>query len=122
MNHILVIEDDNHIRDEICLLLELEDFSVASAGNGLEGMNELQTKRPDLIFCDVLMPVMDGHEFVAELRADHTFAEIPLVFLSARTTPEDIQKGMQLGANAYLTKPFSVDDLLNTIGDLLGGN
>lgn len=119
MNHILVVEDEAQLREDICDILDLEGYTTSEAGNGVEAWDTLQNKRPDLILCDVVMPRMGGIEFVKKLRANDTFATIPFVFLSARVTNDDVETGLNAGANKYLSKPFNSVDLLALIEELL---
>lgn len=119
MSTILVVEDEPAIRENICSVLELEGFDVSDAFNGKDGLAKVQAQKLDLICCDVFMPEMDGYEFVQRLRSQAQYATIPIIFLSARTSDEDIKKGLMMGANAYLKKPYNTSDLLNTINRLL---
>ncbi len=115
MNTILVIEDDLNILDNICDLLEGEGYHVLAAKNGLEGIHEALVNIPDLIICDVMMPDIDGYGVIEELRKHPTTATIPFIFLTALSDLQDHRKGMNTGADDYLTKPFRADDLLTTI-------
>lgn len=119
MGYILIIEDEKGIQEDLCMLLEFEGYTVRAADNGQQGLQQIQAECPDLIFCDALMPVMDGYQLLAALRADPTYAGIPFVFLSAKILPEDIKQGMQAGASAYLKKPFTSEHLLDIINQLL---
>ena len=115
MTTILVIEDELPIRELIAEMLMLEDFEVLQAGNGREGIEIAQSQLPNLIICDVMMPVLDGYGVLTALQQDTSTASIPFVFLTARGTKQDIRYGMNLGADDYLIKPFTQDELLDAI-------
>jgi CheY-like chemotaxis protein len=119
MQKILVIEDEESIRTNILELLEAEGFSGISAENGSIGLQLAQEQRPDLIICDVMMPELDGYTVLAILRQDPATAMIPFVFLTARSDAADLRKGMELGANDYLTKPCTPTELLQAISTQL---
>lgn len=115
-NHkILVIEDDPLLAENICQLLDAEGFLVEYAQNGKIGVEKAQTTNPDLIISDIMMPEMDGFEVLTELMSNKNTASIPLIFLTAKTDLDNLRKGMSLGAEDYLFKPFKIDDLLNAI-------
>ena len=111
MATVLVIEDEAPIRENLERFLALEGYAVESAENGARGMERIRTRRPDLILCDVMMPVKTGFEVLAELRGDPLLARIPFVFLTASAEKDDISKGLDLGAADYVTKPFNLTEL-----------
>ena len=111
MATVLVIEDEAPIRENLERFLALEGYAVESAENGARGMERIRTRRPDLILCDVMMPVKTGFEVLAELRRDPLLARIPFVFITASAEKEDISKGLDLGAADYVTKPFNLSEL-----------
>lgn len=115
MKRALVIEDDEDIRRNICDILEMEGYHSESAADGLLGLRQAQHLLPDLIICDIMMPGLDGYGVLAELRRDPMTAAIPFIFLSARSSRDDLRHGMELGANDYVTKPFTTRDLLAAI-------
>jgi diguanylate cyclase len=115
MNKILVIEDEKHVRENILDLLEIENFEVIAAENGRIGLQLAQEQIPDLILCDVMMPELDGYDVLKSLRQNMVTAKIPLIFLTARATKADFRQGMELGADDYLTKPFTREELLGAI-------
>ncbi len=115
MRTILIIEDDPEIRGSLKDLLTFEKFNVFEAANGALGAELAYKHLPDIILCDVLMPVMDGFEVLSELRKETNTALIPFVFLTALADKSNIRTGMNMGADDYITKPFSIDELLNTI-------
>ncbi|MEO1401142.1 MAG: response regulator [Cyanobacteria bacterium J06635_1] len=115
MNKILVIEDEAQVRENIREILELNDYTVLSADNGQAGLQVAQTQLPDLVLCDVMMPVMDGYGVLESLRQTTQTATIPFVFLTAKADRANLRQGMNLGADDYLTKPFETRELLAAI-------
>lgn len=115
MTTILVIEDELLVRENILDLLEVEDFTAIGAATGEEGVQMALQCKPDLILCDVMMPKLDGYGVLKALRQHPATADTPFIFLSAKADQADRREGIGLGANAYITKPFEVDELLNTI-------
>ncbi len=115
MVNVLIIEDEPHIRDNIAQALAYEGFSILEAPNGLIGVQMAQQNTPDLIICDVMMPELDGYQVLSQLQADPTTAIIPFIFSTAKADRQSVRYGMQLGADDYLTKPFTTDELLGTI-------
>lgn len=115
MKKILVIEDEPETLENIVLMLEMEGFKPVSASNGREGVTAAKRELPDLILCDVSMPELDGHGVLERLRADESTVSIPFIFLTAKGDKKDLRVGMNLGADDYLTKPASAEDLLDAI-------
>lgn len=115
MTRLLLIEDDSETRKLLTTALEFEGFEVVSAADGLTGLACARRALPDLILCDVMMPVMDGYSVLAALRADVTYCAIPFIFLTARGEKKDLRQGMVSGADDYLTKPIAIADLLEAI-------
>ncbi|MCD4684782.1 MAG: response regulator [Anaerolineae bacterium] len=111
MTRILVIEDETSIRQNIVEMLEMEGFEVAGAANGREGLRMVLQFRPDLIICDITMPELDGYGVLLALRQRRDTATIPFMFLTARADREHMRYGMELGADDYLTKPFTFEEL-----------
>lgn len=109
---ILLIEDDMDVRENVAEILELSDYEVFTAINGVEGVKMAADVQPDLIICDVMMPEMDGYGVLYTLAKNPDFIHVPFVFLTAKTEKEDQRKGMQMGADDYLTKPFDSTELL----------
>lgn len=103
------------MRENIQEILELADYNVTAVENGKLGLKAAIQKRPDLILCDVMMPTMDGYETLFFMNKKSETANIPFIFLTAKTEKEDFRKGMNLGADDYLTKPFDEMELLNVI-------
>ncbi len=112
---ILVIEDQAPMRRNISLMLQMEGFEVVSAENGRLGLELAHKHRPDLVLCDVMMPEMDGYSVVQALRADPALATTAFIFLTAKGDRQDLRLGMNFGADDYLTKPVSRDDLLAAV-------
>lgn len=115
MKKILVIEDETSIRELILDLLTVEGFHAIAAEDGNAGLQKAQEALPDLILCDVLMPRMNGYEVLNALRQKPATATIPLIFLTAMGTKENIRYGMELGADDYLTKPCTSTELVRAI-------
>ena len=115
MTKILTIEDDNTIRDLIVETLTLEEFDVIPAKNGLEGVELAQKYLPDLIVCDVLMPELDGYDTIRTLNQRPETHGIPFIFLTGKNSIDDFRYGMNLGANDYLTKPFTSEELVTAV-------
>ena len=115
MIKILVIEDEAPIRDKIVTVLKYENYEVFDASNGREGVVSARQHRPDLIICDVLMPDMNGYGALAALREDPETSVIPVIFLTAAASRADMRKGMELGADDYITKPYTVEELLAAV-------
>jgi DNA-binding NarL/FixJ family response regulator len=115
MKTILIIEDDPDTRENLVLMLEMEGFTPLSAANGREGVALAKRKSPDVILCDVSMPELDGHGVLEALRADEATVSIPFIFLTARSDKKDLRTGMNLGADDYLTKPASAEEVLAAV-------
>jgi DNA-binding response OmpR family regulator/anti-sigma regulatory factor (Ser/Thr protein kinase) len=115
MQTILVIEDDPGIRAAIVDILELEGYHAFSAEDGVRGVACAREHRPKLIICDIMMPYLDGYGVLSQLRKHAETATIPFIFLTGRTSTDDVRQGMNLGADDYLTKPFGAEELLRTI-------
>ncbi len=115
MNSILIVEDDLQLLRNIQLILQMEDFEAMTAINGQSGISMIREKRPDLILCDIMMPEMDGHAFLATLKSEPTLADIPFIFITALDERSDIRRGMTAGADDYLTKPFSSEELVAAV-------
>jgi CheY-like chemotaxis protein len=118
---ILVADDEIYILHILEFSLNLEGYEVISATSGAEALTKVAADHPDLVVLDVLMPEIDGHEVCRRLKSDERTREIPVVFLSAKDTPADQEIGLRLGADAYITKPFSPQRLIDTIQGLLDG-
>ncbi|NBA85924.1 response regulator [Emticicia sp. CRIBPO] len=115
MKKILLIEDNYEIRENTAEILELADYSVITAENGRIGVEKARQEKPDLIVCDIMMPVMDGYGVLHLLSKTTDTADIPFIFLTAKADRTDLRKGMEMGADDYITKPFDDVELLNAI-------
>ncbi len=115
MTKILVVEDEVSIRENIQDMLEAEHFEVVTAADGASGLQAAKIDHPDLILCDIMMPTLDGYEVLALLRQNSITAAIPLIFLTAKADRASLRQGMELGADDYLSKPFTKDELLKAI-------
>lgn len=114
---ILVVDDEPNIVDVISMALRFHEFEVASAADGNEALDQVAAFRPDLIVLDVMMPGLDGFEVAKRLAERRT--QVPIVFLTARDTTEDKIRGLTIGGDDYMTKPFSIEELLARIRVIL---
>ncbi|MEH2064793.1 MAG: response regulator [Nostoc sp.] len=112
---ILVVEDEPQVRENIVSILGFEGFYRTAAENGLIGLQKAKEEMPDLIICDVMMPELNGYEFIELLRQDPQMASIPVIFLTAKADRTDVRQGMELGVDDYLTKPFTPAELRRAI-------
>jgi DNA-binding LytR/AlgR family response regulator len=115
MKKILVIDDDKSIRESTQELLEIVGYDVKVAEDGARGIKLANDFQPDVIVCDIAMPKLDGYSVFKELSKNPQTAVIPFIFLTAKTEMSDLKTGMQLGADDYICKPFSSNDLINSI-------
>lgn len=115
MIKILVIEDAKDLREDVVEMLNLEGYNAYGAEDGLAGVDVARQNRPDLIVCDIMMPELDGYGVLEKLREDPKTATIPFIFLTAKAERVSVRQGMVLGADDYLTKPFMVAELLDSI-------
>ena len=112
---VLVIDDAVHIRRLAARMLERSGFVTLEASNGLQGLKFLKEKKPNIVTCDISMPLMDGHEFIKAAKADPDTQHIPIIIVTAIGQEDEVSKALDAGANAYLTKPFSSSNLIETI-------
>ena len=115
MKTVLLIEDDAALRENTAELLELSNYKVSTAPNGKIGVDKAKAEKPNIIVCDIMMPEVDGYGVLEALSYDSATSHIPFIFLSAKTEHKEVRKGMDLGADDYLTKPFQEDELLSAI-------
>jgi len=115
MKKVLVIEDETQSRDMFLEFLETEGFDAVGAENGFMGIQRAQECLPELVLCDILMPESDGYSVLTTLRQNPTTAIIPFIFLTAKAAKAEFRQGMELGADDYLTKPCTVEELLGAI-------
>ena len=119
---VLVVDDDDVIRQLITVNLELEGFEVVPAVDGQDALDKAKDADVQVVTLDVMMPRVDGWEAAARLRADPETAHIKIVLLSARAQEADLQRGEKIGVDAYLTKPFDPDEMIETVRRLMPGS
>ena len=117
---VLVVDDDDVIRQLITVNLELEGFEVATAVDGQDCLDKVEAFDPAVVTLDIMMPRLDGWEAASRLRAQPRTAGVKVVLLSARAQEADLQRGDRIGVDAYLTKPFDPDELIATVRRLAG--
>ncbi|MBD2484545.1 MULTISPECIES: ATP-binding response regulator [Planktothrix] len=115
MNKVLIIEDEDTIRENIMELLLSEEFQVLDAAQGQLGIKLASEYQPNLILCDIIMPDIDGYTVLTEMQKQPLLANIPFIFMTAKAERRDLRLGMELGADDYITKPFTPIELLSTI-------
>ncbi|GAB4492308.1 MAG: response regulator [Raineya sp.] len=115
MKTILLIEDNDDIRENTAEMLELAGYQIQTAENGKIGIEKALANKPDLVICDIMMPVMDGYGVLQIFMHNPELSVVPFIFLTAKTERSDIRKGMEMGADDYLTKPFSEAELLGAV-------
>lgn len=115
LKKILLIEDNEEIRENTAEILELSNYHVVTAPDGKKGIEMALSEKPDLIVCDIMMPVLDGYGVLHALHKNESTKNIPFIFLTAKTERLDMRKGMEMGADDYITKPFSGTELLSAI-------
>ena len=119
MKKILLIEDEEQLRNNTAEILEISGFQVETAENGKVGVEEALKNKPDLVVCDVMMPVLDGYGTLQAFTRNKALMGIPFIFLTAKVERADLRKGMELGADDYLTKPFGINELTTAINTRL---
>ncbi len=119
MKKILLIEDNDDIRNNTAEILELASYKVITAENGKAGVEKAIEYTPDLIICDIMMPELDGYGVLHAVHKNETIKNTPFIFLTAKTERSDFRKGMELGADDYITKPFDGTELLNAVDSRL---
>jgi CRP/FNR family transcriptional regulator, cyclic AMP receptor protein len=115
MKKVLLIEDNNSIRENTAEILEMANYKVFTAENGKKGVEIALQETPDLVICDIMMPVLDGYGVLHLMHKNPSLHNTPFIFLTAKTERSDIRKGMELGADDYITKPFEGTELLNAV-------
>ena len=116
---ITIVDDDRDTREMLTLALNLAGYEVTEAANGLRLISTLHVDRPDLILLDVMMSWIDGFELCRSIKKNEEFRDIPVIFISARRTPEDVQRGLEAGASDYFPKPIDVEQLVKRIDQIL---
>lgn len=119
MKKILLIEDNDDIRNNTAEILQLSNYEVIVAENGKTGVEKAIEHRPDLIICDIMMPVLDGYGVLHAVHKNDAIKNIPFIFLTAKSERSDFRKGMELGADDYITKPFDGTELLTAVDSRL---
>jgi len=115
MKKILLIEDNEDVRSNTAEILELSNYKVIQAENGKTGVAKAIEHKPDLIICDIMMPVLDGYGVLHAIHKNEAIKNTPFIFLTAKTERQDMRKGMESGADDYITKPFTGTELLNAV-------
>ena len=115
MTKILLVEDNDEIRENTTEILEMANYQIVTAKNGKEGYEVALKEQPDLIICDIMMPVLDGYGLLHLINKNENLKSTPFIFLTAKTERGDFRKGMEMGADDYITKPFTDIELLNAI-------
>ncbi len=115
MQKILVIEDNQEIRENLSEMLSLANYEVYEAENGKQGVETALMRTPDLVLCDIMMPVLDGYGVLLMLQKNPTTSNIPFIFLTAKSERLEVRKGMEMGADDYIIKPFDGTDVINAI-------
>jgi CRP/FNR family transcriptional regulator, cyclic AMP receptor protein len=119
MKKILLIEDNDDIRNNTAEILELSNYKVITAENGKVGVQKALEYMPDIIICDIMMPVLDGYGVLHAVHKNDAVKNTPFIFLTAKTERSDLRKGMEEGADDYITKPFTGTELLNAVDSRL---
>jgi CRP/FNR family cyclic AMP-dependent transcriptional regulator len=122
MKKVLLIEDNTDIRENMAEILELSGYEVVTAADGKQGVTAAVNEKPDVIVCDIMMPVLDGYGVIHMLQKNADTRNIPFIFLTAKAERDEIRKGMTLGADDYITKPFNGTELLAAIESRLHKN
>jgi CheY-like chemotaxis protein len=115
MKKVLLIEDNQDVRENTAEILELENYNVITAENGKIGIEKALKHIPDIIICDIMMPELDGYGVFEILSTTRKTASIPFIYLTSKSEKAEIRKGMNLGADDYLTKPFEENELLGAV-------
>ena len=116
---VLVVDDDPVILELLRINFEIEGFEVISAADGQEGLERARAEQPDVVLSDIMMPRVDGLQLLARLRDDPTTAGLPVVLLSAKAQNNEVQRGLALGADDYVTKPFDPLELIDRVNAVL---
>ncbi len=119
MKKILLVDDEPNIIMSLEYTFKKQNFEVFIARDGEEALDILKSEQPDLIILDIMMPNVDGYATIESVKKNESLADCKVIFLSAKNKESDIEKGMQLGANAYMTKPFSIKKLVELVNELV---
>ena len=116
---ILLIEDEKDMVEAVRLRLEANNYEVITSSDGAEGLSKARSEKPDLIILDVMLPKLDGFKVCRMLKFDDHYNEIPIIMFTAKTQEADVARGREVGADAYVKKPFTSEELIKVIRDLL---
>ena len=116
---ILIVDDEEDIVNVLRFRLEANNYAVLSASEGQEGLNKARTEKPDLVILDLMLPKLDGYKVCRMLKFDESYKSIPIIMFTARAQKKDEELGMEMGADAYIAKPFEPEVLLGKIKELL---
>lgn len=118
---ILVVDDETSISFALEHLMKAEGYDVSTVGDGTQAIDTVSQTHPDLILLDITLPGRDGYEVCQTIRASSKASDVKIIMMSARSRDIEIEKGLAMGANAYLTKPFSLGTVAQTVRDVLNG-
>ena len=121
-NKVLIIDDESSIREMLNEILSIENYDVIAAANGQEALEILDYWIPDIILCDIMMPVMDGFQATRHIRKNHKYNHIPIVALSGDTAADDIRNMLNVGMEAHVEKPLKMDALYDILYVYTSGN
>ena len=116
---VLIVDDESDLLEMISLRLEANNYQVICACDGQEGLDKARTEKPDLIILDIMLPKIDGYKVCRMLKFDEKYKQIPVILFTARVQEYDIKLGEEVGADAYITKPFEPDILMSKVSELL---
>lgn len=119
MKTLLVIEDNAEIRENTCEILELAGYKAITAANGKEGIDHAIEYKPDIILCDIMMPKVNGYDVIRKLKSEPETADIPFIYVTASGEKNEVKLAMDMGAAAYVRKPFQVKELMEAIQDVI---
>lgn len=119
MSKVLIVDDEPNILLSLEFLMKKQGYTVFIARDGEEALGIIQQEVPEIVVLDIMMPQVDGYEVCSFVKNNDTFKHIKVMFLTAKTKHEDIEKGQELGADAYMTKPFSTRNLMKKVKEML---
>ncbi|MBN1289147.1 MAG: response regulator [Actinobacteria bacterium] len=117
---VLIVDDDPSISKLLSIALSSEGYEVYEALNGIKGYKVARREKPDIVLLDIMMPDVDGFEVFRRIKLDPTTNRIPVLFVSAKSSREDVRKGLSMGAEGYITKPFKISCLLDKVNEVVG--
>lgn len=119
---ILIVEDEPDVASLLALMLKSRGHDIIEAGDGQEALEKARSERPDLIILDIMLPRLDGYKVARMLKFDENFSHIPIIMVTAKIQEKDKKTGLEMGADAYITKPFDTAMLLEKINEILSKN